>query len=497
MEVQGTCQIGGEKATRFCTCAGELTVLCDSCVGVHEEQYMGEIHGYEQLAYLGLVQSLGLEEFLQRKSQVLKASALGRKLQELETRQYQETRRKVQELTQAYLEHLDTLHGSFGGLYERFSKEKLLPLSVDQPQTLAFTSAILTSGLTKIPENATLVEKKPAEVLEAQLTELTARMESSKGPDSNFDDFFTAIIKSGLKPASPVQPSVTPGSQPVPVHLPPAPPGPFAYIPFSRGPQLAKWRSDNEELERVTLQPALDFTNLTVSVLLPDGSMVSCGGKSEHDCRAVHINTITGEVTFLPEMLTARANSGIAYVEGVIYLFGGFCEGGKEHDSGEKFTFAANEWTQLENRMASSRFQFTPYPHQQTIYIAGGWHTTAVEAFDIPTETFTTLPLVLPKPFGTTCLVYNDELVVLQENHYIRWPLNSQMNESQKGSLGETVKDSNVVVQILGDKAYYTHETKQVCDIHELNLTTWTVVKRAGLSPGGSGGGSNPQCPVS
>jgi hypothetical protein len=443
------------------------------------------------------VQSLGLEEFLMRKSQVLKASALARKMQELERRQYQETRKKVQELTQVYLEQLDTLHGSFGGLLEQFSREKLLSLSVDQPQTSAFTNSMLTSSLTKLPENATLVEKKPAEILEAQISGLNARMESGKGANGNFDDFYAAIIKSGLKPAGPINPASTPGgsSQSVSAEQPPAPSGPFVYVPFSRGPQLVKWRSDNEELERVTLRPALDFTNMTVSVLLPDGSMVSCGGKSEHDCRAVHINTVTGEVTFLPEMLTARANAGIAYVDGVIFLFGGFCEGGKEHDSGEKFSFATNEWTQLENRMASSRFQFTPYPHQQTIYIAGGWHSTAVEAFDIATETFTTLPLVLPKPFGTTCFVYNDELIVLQENRYIRWPLNSQMNESQKGSLDEMVKDSNAAVQILGTKAYYTHETKQVCEIHEFNLETWVVLKRANLSPGGPGNGQ--QCPVS
>jgi len=234
MEVQGTCQIGGEKATRFCTCAGELTVLCDSCVGVHEEQYMGEIHGYEQLAYLGLVQSLGLEEFLQRKSQVLKASALGRKLQELETRQYQETRRKAQDLAQAYLERLDTLHTSFRGLLEGFNREKLLQLSTEEPPISNFSTALLTSSVTKIPENAALVEQKPAEMLEVQVKELGQHMQQSIGPNRDFDQFFAEMVKSGLKP--PVQMDPSPPQKPA---KQPLPPSSFVYVPFSRGPQLA------------------------------------------------------------------------------------------------------------------------------------------------------------------------------------------------------------------------------------------------------------------
>jgi hypothetical protein len=194
-------------------------------------------------------------------------------------------------------------------------------------------------------------------------------------------------------------------------------------------------------------------------------------------------------------MPTARGNPGIALVGKLLFVFGGFDGSGDELNTGDKLDIQAKQWTKLRNRMANTRFQFTPFAHKQTIYIAGGWHTTAVEAFDVPSEAFTTLPLVLPKPFGTVCLVYLNELIVLQDQRLIRWSLSSRSGDTQGQSLSMSVKDSNVVVQVLGSKAYYSNEYKNHCEVHELNLMTWEVSKVASLSNGSSGG--NAPCPVS
>jgi len=482
MPANAFCQLGRELATRFCTCGGHITVLCDACVAYHESTLIGEIHGYEPIYQLELAFAVGLDEFLRRKGQVLAAVALANKLQKLEQRQYQEVRLKAQRAAQEYMERLDTLHGSFGVLLEQFHHEKQAALSAEEPPVSAITTALLSATTGSVPETVSLVEAGPAERLEADVRALSDSMESGKGARSDFADFFSSVISRCIGAPSP------PVSRPVP--RPDPSQNSSLYIPYSRGPQLAKWRANNSELERVQLSPPLHFTNVTVSVVLPSGNMMSCGGRGEHSRRVVRINTTSGEVVFLADMLTGRGNPGIVYVENMLFLFGGFDNREQGQRSGEKYDINSNTWSLLRSQMANSRFQFSPFPYLRTIYIAGGWHTTAVEAFDIPTETFTTLPLVLPKPFGTTCLVYNGELIVLLDHSLIRWQLNSRTGDSHSQSIVFSAKDSNVMVQISGTKAYYCNETSIQCEIYELDLMNWEVKKRASL------GGGMP-CPVS
>jgi hypothetical protein len=342
---------------------------------------------------------------------------------------------------------------------------------------------------------ALLVEVGPAQHLEADVKALNELMENGKGIRNDFDEFYSSAISRCLNTPSGIknpQPAVDPRPDPVPQNA-------CVHVPFSRGPQLAIWRSNHHDLKRVMLDPPLNFTNLTVSLVLPNGNMISCGGRGEHECRVVQIDTTSGKVSFLADMLTARGNPGVVYANNMLFAFGGFCGGDKEHKSGEKYDFQGNKWTQLKNRMENSRFQFSPFPHLRTIYLAGGWHTTAVEAFDIPNETFTTLPLVLPKPFGTTCFVYHNELLVLQDHRLIRWALNSTMGNSQSKTIGSGVKDSNVMVQILGTKAYCSCETPMACEIFEVDLVSWEIDLKASLSPGPFPGPfpGVPPCPVS
>jgi hypothetical protein len=36
MSKNASCELRGEHPTRFCTCGGRITVLCDRCVPTHE-----------------------------------------------------------------------------------------------------------------------------------------------------------------------------------------------------------------------------------------------------------------------------------------------------------------------------------------------------------------------------------------------------------------------------------------------------------------------------
>lgn len=494
------CQIGNEEATRFCSCRGHVTVLCDRCVSTHEKQCPNEMHSYELVAYLTTATSLGIDEFQRRKMQIMTGSSLMRSLQELEERQYQEARKKVQETAQLYTQWLDYLHTCFIGLIERFNQEKQYPLYYTQVQLSAFTSAVLNAGVSTVPADSSLVETQPMEHMENEMNEMNVRMYSVKGALNDFDDYYAALItqfsgglsgnKMSLSSTLSLPQRVAVSPAPTPARSPS-----HVYVPFSRGRLLAKWRSDNQELDKVVCSRSLDFTNLTVSVVLPDGNMICCGGKDQHECRVLRIDTTSGDVDFLPDMGTARGNPGIAYVNNLLFVFGGFNGAGTDLDTAEKLDLQTKKWTKIRNRMINTRFQFTPFHHRQTIYIAGGWHTTAVEAFDISSEAFTALPLVLPKQFGTICFVYANELVVLQDQRVIRWTLGSRSGDVQSTSQSLSIKDSNVVVQILGSKAYYSNEYNRKCEVHELDLNSWQVKKVADLSNGSNGG--NVQCPVS
>ena len=175
-----------------------------------------------------------------------------------------------------------------------------------------------------------------------------------------------------------------------------------------------------------------------------------------------------------------------------LFVFGGFTPNKEELNSGEKYDLQGRQWSPIRSCMSTARHQFTPFPYQRSIYLAGGWTTAVVEAFDIDTEIFTTLPLVLPKAFPTVCLVYNDELVAFQEKRVIRWQLGCNTGECQVSVIHQMVKDSNVSVQILGTKAYWTQESLTECEIHEADLLQWEVSKATGMQ---TGQGKN--CPVS
>jgi hypothetical protein len=114
-----------------------------------------------------------------------------------------------------------------------------------------------------------------------------------------------------------------------------------------------------------------------------------------------------------------------------------------------------------------------------------------VDSLDIRSETYTKLPLTLPKAFGTTCFGFNGELIVLQDHRLLRWKIAS--NNTQTVNIDQSVKDSNVCPQVFGTKAYISRETDNVCEVLEIDLQNWSLKKVGSLSSGTG----NVQCPVS
>ena len=497
------CSVCAGPSTKFCVCRRTITTLCDRCIGKHETQSPREMHDYNPSAYESVARQIGIDTFQARKVQIFTGTSLVQQMQESENRQYFEAIQRLEQVMKQYRDWLDYLHGCFLAQVQRFEAEKLVPLMNTNFNLSTFTYTVFSTNTSTFPPEAQIVETSALEQLVNNMNELHVRLYQACGVRKDFEEYFAGIVtekafESSAQNSLPVysrtirrpQPSLSAAAQP---QQPQASYEGRLFVPFSRGKLLAKWMSDNGDLDRVVLSRPLDFTNVTVSVILPDGNMMCCGGREASEFRALTVNTTTGEVTMHPDMKAGRGNPGIVHVDGVVFVFGGFNSDGDELATGERFPMQQKSWTVLKNKMASSRFQFTPTAHLRTIYVAGGWHTTGVEAFDIATETFTTLPLILPKQFGTTVFVYNGELVIAQDHKLIRWKLNSRTGDFQASTVGPGMKDSNIGVQVRGTKAYFTHETKNKCDVQVVDLQTWDVSEVANLSAGGSG----QQCPVS
>jgi hypothetical protein len=161
-------------------------------------------------------------------------------------------------------------------------------------------------------------------------------------------------------------------------------------------------------------------------------------------------------------------------------------------NTAEKYTFDQDTWKSISGTMTDARNQFNPVAHQQIIYIAGGFHSTKVETFHIVHETFRIVPLTLPKAFGTIALIYNNELLILQDTTLVRWRLGSDSARSQ--TINSKVIESNTCPQLYGNRVFFNKESDNQCEIYVLDLTSMTITMVDGLKNSAPG---QQECPVS
>ena len=502
---QAMCAQCGIPPTKFCLCYDQPVLLCDNCTAIHEYQARNQIHDSNPISYYPILCHLGADAFRMQKRQLSMGQTLVSRIQDFEQRQYLEAKQRLDKVMRQYNQWLDYLHEKFLQRVTVFEQEKILPMTSTSFNLSEFSFFIYGLGEVQWPQDALLVEMEALNRFEADVSALDSRLRQSSGPSEDFQSFYISKLKSILSPpqvpivpsAIPISPSVpnTPPPQPIPIRSSPISvhPKPFTlYVPFSRGQLLAKWNSSTTDLDKVVLSRALNLSNLTVSVILPDGNLIYCGGKGRDTKMCVLVDTESGRITDLPHLSSPRGNAGIVYCSEFVYLFGGFQPGsGEDLSTAEKFSLHIQSWTPFREKMKSPRFQFSPCEYQRKVYLAGGWKAQGVEIFDIPTEKFSQLPLTLPKEFGTTAFVCNNELIILQDTKCIRWKIGSSASATSS-NLSLSVKDSNVCPIVQGGKAYYTRETDVVCEVHMFDCASGNVEKVANLSSGG-----NLPCPVS
>lgn len=503
------CAMCGMQPTKFCLCREQPIFLCDNCTSQHEYQSHNEVHDSNPISYLSVFYQLGgADAYRMQKRQLAMGQSLVGRLSEFEQRQYFDAKQRLNAVCKQYEKWLDYLHDCFTRRVAVFNQEKVLPLTSTQFQLSGFSFYVYSLGEARWPQEASLVEVDPLLRMEADIASLHATLNQSGGTMGDYEDYFIAKITTGLSPAPSMPvPANTSAQAYIPVQPAPIPIQPIAvqrpaltivpqrftlFVPFSRGKLLAKWNSSTTDLDKVVLSKPLNLSNLTVSVVLPDANIIYCGGKGTSERQCVHVNTASGQVMDLPSLTSGRSNPGIVYSEEFVYLFGGFQSGGNTKlTSGEKLALRTQTWTEFRDKMQTVRYQFSPCEHQRKIYLAGGWDTQGVEIFDIQTERFSALKMTLPKPFGTTAIAHNNDLLILQDSVCIRWRIGST-NAAVSTPIDLSVKDSNVCPQVQGSKAYYTRETDVVCEVHMLDCASGKVEKVASLSSGG-----NMPCPVS
>ena len=149
-----------------------------------------------------------------------------------------------------------------------------------------FTFAVLSLGDVHCQQQAEIVESGPAQIFESEVATLQTHLHQNCGNNSTFEEYFIEKIKSAVNLSQsldqhPASAPIAPFHQPiaiVPRRFP-------LFVPFCRGKQLALWNSKTTDLKQITLAKSLRMTNLTVTVVLPDGNIVCCGGKEDQEQR--------------------------------------------------------------------------------------------------------------------------------------------------------------------------------------------------------------------
>ena len=145
------------------------------------------------------------------------------------------------------------------------------------------------------------------------------------------------------------------------------------------------------------------------------------------------LDLLTLHITPLPLLLTPRFDIGVAQMGNTVFAFGGIVSLlANPMTVCEKSSIPPTHWTPLPH-MHYARCSFTPCVFKALFYLASTYAKhRAVESFSPLTETFTVLPVALPKGlkigyWGSVTFVANGELTLLtNKKQMARWKIESE-----------------------------------------------------------------------
>ena len=212
----------------------------------------------------------------------------------------------------------------------------------------------------------------------------------------------------------------------------------------------------------------LQVDEFSSAIILPDGSVLCCGGSLGAPWRTAYRLALQGEVQPISDMVIPRGGHGLAVCGKAIYAFGGCGGNSCEAIEWEPLeTLSKRTWKRIPN-MLSVRCYFAPLAADPLIYLCGGF-TDTCEVFNCETVTYELLNVSLPE-CSEVCAVLGDWEIILLSPGYIsrlslRVPgsLATERHEKWSGVWGSM----NAV--LYGDTVYNPFD----CAVQAFNLRTY------------------------
>lgn len=171
----------------------------------------------------------------------------------------------------------------------------------------------------------------------------------------------------------------------------------------------------------ILLAPPVPFDRLS-SIVVYFKHIVVTGSSDPITAKSALIHTETGQITPLPDMISARYRHGSLLYRSTVYVFAGSVIAEKCSNKAEKLNLQSRfQWTALPNLLCDLSFS-SPCRKDNFAYIFGGWGTNLCQSFDLTTETFALLPFTTPAHgYLTTAVLYQGDIVFCQSDYMVKW----------------------------------------------------------------------------
>ena len=391
-----TCQFcERDEASLFCKCTGTAALFCMKCSMLHHSKYPRAIHQVMPIAAL----NRNIEEYKQKAEALSLAAA--------------ELRRNLDLMEQYSIDFADLMQRSINFLIE-YRNRGLQKLQTEKEElrnmlesAIQETNLCLDQGIAPVNPLAQAMWQLPPEELQVfmptvdapdlqtlcqswthyqnSLSSLCERF-AERHIDANREEsgFFAAIYENSVE----------------------------LY-------DLATQQSSQHTID-------VDF-GMGGSFIALDMHTLMCLGAFPIASAVYALDLPSLRLTTLPALGTARTFAGVAKSPRFIYVFGGNVP---DHNTCEKYSLEEPQWLPL-SPMKYSRWGFTPCSFHDLIYLLSPRTTPAIESFNPDTETFTELPVTLPRVMklstSSVAFVIDEELCILTpKNQMGRWKIDSE-----------------------------------------------------------------------
>lgn len=153
------------------------------------------------------------------------------------------------------------------------------------------------------------------------------------------------------------------------------------------------------------------------------GSGEYCGAEGDSYYTAISHICVYSTNDFTHRYLrfqVARCFPGVYIAHQTVYLFGGVLPQGDTTAAAEMLSIPA-QTASLLPPMSTPRRSFTPCGYQEEIYLCGGINTSLCEKFNMPTQRYFPISLLMPETSDVVACWQGEEMVIVTRHFLMRW----------------------------------------------------------------------------